>query len=65
MATIEDHTHVGSPITSVERTTRRSRSGRVCGEDGCGTKLSMYNDGAFCSLHAPMVVPRTRGKKLD
>jgi hypothetical protein len=36
----------------------------VCREDGCETKLSVYNDGAFCSLHAPMVVPRTRGKKL-
>jgi hypothetical protein len=54
----------GSPITSTERTTRRARSGRVCREADCGTKLSVYNDGNFCSLHAPMVVPRTRGKKL-
>jgi hypothetical protein len=36
----------------------------VCGDEGCETKLSVYNDGSFCSLHAPMVVPRTRGKKL-
>jgi hypothetical protein len=55
---------LGSRITSTEGTTRRYRSGRVCHEDGCETKLSVYNDGAFCSLHAPMVVPRIRGKKL-
>jgi hypothetical protein len=61
---IEDHALLGSRITSTEGSTRRYRSGRVCREDGCETKLSVYNDGLFCSLHAPMVVPRTRGKKL-
>lgn len=55
----------GTRITSTEGSARRSRSGRVCKEDGCGTRLSVYNDGKFCSLHAPMVVPRTRGRKLD
>ncbi len=64
MTTIEDTFLVGSRITSTEGSTRRYRTGRVCREDGCQTKLSVYNDGAFCSLHAPMVVPRTRGKKL-
>ncbi len=64
MTTIEESALLGSRITSTEGSTRRYRSGRVCGEDGCETKLSVYNDGAFCSLHAPMVVPRTRGKKL-
>jgi hypothetical protein len=54
----------GSRITSTERSSRRYRTGRVCKEDGCSTKLSVYNDGIFCSLHAPMIVPRTRGKKL-
>ncbi len=64
VAIIEDHAHVGAPITSSERTTRRAKTGRVCREEECGTKLSVYNDGSFCSIHAPMVVPRTRGKKL-
>lgn len=36
---------------------------RVCLTIGCGTRLSRYNDGKHCSLHAPMVVPRTRGRK--
>jgi hypothetical protein len=53
----------GARITSGERSSRRWRKGRVCREEGCETRLSVYNDGAFCSLHAPMVVPRTRGRK--
>lgn len=55
----------GHRFTSTEATTPRGKAGRVCEEDGCGTRLSIYNDGAWCSLHAPMVVPRTRGRKID
>jgi hypothetical protein len=36
----------------------------VCEEEGCETLLSIYNDDLWCSLHAPMVTPRTRGKRL-
>jgi hypothetical protein len=61
---MEDATVSGSAITSTEGRPRRSKPGRVCREEGCSTKLSVYNDGAHCSLHAPMVVPRTRGKKI-
>ena len=61
---MDDRAIVGMRITSVERGVRRSKKGRVCREDGCWTALSVYNDTAWCSLHAPMVVPRTRGKKL-
>ncbi|CAN5211943.1 hypothetical protein BH24ACT1_BH24ACT1_07940 [soil metagenome] len=42
----------------------RARPGRICGEDDCQTRLSIYNDGSFCSVHAPMSTPRTRGKKI-
>lgn len=52
------------PIQSIERQQRRSKNGRVCKEDGCETRLSMYNHGNHCSLHAPMVTPRTRGRKI-
>jgi hypothetical protein len=55
----------GSPVTSRERSASRGGAGRVCREDGCRTRLSIYNDGSFCSLHAPMVVPRMRGRKPD
>jgi hypothetical protein len=40
------------------------RPGRVCREAECQTRLSIYNDGPYCSVHAPMVTPRTRGKKI-
>ena len=52
------------PIQSIERQQRRSRKGRVCVTDGCATTLSMYNHSDHCSLHAPMVKPRTRGRKI-
>ncbi len=55
----------GDRFTSIERNLPRSSSGRVCAESGCETRLSVYNDQEFCSLHAPMVVPRMRGKVLD
>jgi hypothetical protein len=55
----------GERFTSIERNLPRSAGGRVCGEDGCPTQLSVYNEQDFCSLHALMVVPRMRGKVLD
>jgi hypothetical protein len=54
----------GQRFTSAEGSTSRADAGRVCAEDGCDTRLSIYNDGAWCSLHAPMVTPRTRGRKI-
>ncbi|HEV2068667.1 MAG TPA: hypothetical protein VGR26_02615 [Acidimicrobiales bacterium] len=42
----------------------RARPGRICREEECQTRLSIYNDGSFCSVHAPMSTPRTRGKKI-
>ena len=60
---MDDHPVTGFPITSAERTLPRSRPGRVCRQDGCDAVLSIYNDDTRCSLHAPMVKPRTRGTK--
>lgn len=42
---------------------RTSERGRVCAEPGCGTRLSIYNPGELCFRHAPMVIPRIRGRK--
>jgi hypothetical protein len=42
---------------------RRFAPGRVCGDDHCGTHLSIYNDGYFCTLHAPVVAPRVRVRR--
>ena len=55
----------GERFTSVERGSPLAPGDRVCAEDGCLTRLSVYNDLDHCSLHAPMVVPRMRGKVLN
>ena len=52
-------------FTSIERCTPLAPGDRVCAELECSTRLSVYNDLDFCSLHAPMVVPRMRGKVYD
>ena len=52
------------PITGNDRPSRAFKKDRTCREEGCGTRLSMYNQGKYCFLHEPMAVPRTRGKKI-
>lgn len=53
-----------TPFRGADRPSRSFGKGRVCREAECTTRLSMYNSGAFCSEHEPMVVPRTRGRKI-
>jgi hypothetical protein len=40
------------------------RGPRVCAEEGCDTRLSVYNDADHCSLHHPTVLLRTRGRHI-
>ena len=54
----------GGALGAGEQAPRRFAPGRVCGRRGCGTKLSVYNDGYFCSVHHPGEVPRVRGHKV-
>jgi hypothetical protein len=60
---MEDGTAVAAGA-SARSATHRTAKGRICAESGCETKLSIYNDGEHCSLHAPMITPRTRGRKI-
>ncbi len=53
------------PFISADGKTSRNAEGRVCQDPDCETRLSVYNEQEFCSLHAVMVVPRMRGKVLD
>jgi len=56
---------VGHPLgTGADRPSKKFGKDRTCKQEGCGTRLSLYNPGKFCSLHEPMTVPRTRGKKI-
>jgi hypothetical protein len=43
---------------------RTEEEGRICAFEGCQTKLSVYNEGAFCWQHADVVFPNYRGKRL-
>lgn len=52
------------PLTGSNRPSKSFVAGRVCRQPGCGTVLSIYNDGKFCYQHEPMFVPRMRGKKI-
>lgn len=67
---MEDHRELGtrsiggSAFTGPSRPSRTFARGRVCREDGCKTKLSIYNESDFCFLHEPQVTPRMRGKKI-
>ena len=56
---------VGERFTSTERNLPVMETGRVCQDPTCQTQLSRYNEQEFCALHAPMVVPRMRGRVLD
>ena len=47
-----------------DRPSRRFAPGRVCGDYNCGTHLSIYNNGYYCSLHAPSAVPRVWVKNI-
>ena len=62
---MSDAAIVGHPLgAGTERPSKKFGSDRTCNEPGCETRLSLYNPGKFCSLHEPMSVPRTRGKKI-
>jgi hypothetical protein len=54
----------GSPISGNVRPSKKYSEGRVCKESGCGTRLSIYNNGSYCYQHEPMATPRTRGRKI-
>lgn len=55
----------GEPFTGgSERASKAFSKNRTCTEHDCEVRLSMYNPGSYCSLHEPMSVPRTRGRKI-
>jgi hypothetical protein len=54
----------GHSLSGSERPSRAFAKDRMCREPGCNTVLSIYNSGKFCHRHEPMVVPRTRGRKI-
>ena len=45
------------------RPTKKYTTGRVCGQQGCETKLSVYNKWQFCWQHEPVHSYVPRGKR--
>lgn len=65
MSTIEATESIGgeAPTSADRRRTRTFGSDRVCGKSGCGTVLSIYNDGTRCARHELRLRQIVRGRK--
>jgi hypothetical protein len=53
----------GAAVRTLPRANKRYKSGRVCADPGCGTKLSMYNKWQYCWQHEPVHSYVPRGKR--
>ena len=53
---------MGKRMSGRPRATKQFDTGRVCSDDSCEQVLSIYNDNKQCFKHAPMKIPRTRGR---
>ena len=54
----------GDVYNDHDRPPRRFASRRLCAHVDCETRLSIYNDSEYCSLHHIEVKPRIRGRKV-
>ena len=50
----------GEIYNNHDRPPRRFGTGRQCAGPDCETRLSVYNESDYCSIHKVMVKPRTR-----
>jgi hypothetical protein len=53
----------GAPVRPLPRPNRLWSSGRVCSEEGCVTRLSIYNKTTLCWQHEPVKYHLARGKR--
>ena len=53
----------GAAVSALPRRNRRWSEGRVCAEDGCITKISIYNKSKFCWAHEPVHFYIARGRR--
>jgi len=53
----------GAPVRPLPRPNRVWGAGRVCVEEGCSTKLSIYNKSTLCWQHEPLHYQLARGKR--
>ncbi len=53
----------GTYARALPRPSRTHPAGRVCANDGCETRLSIYNRSTYCWAHAPVRFPVSRGER--
>ena len=53
----------GASVQTLPRRNRTWGRGRVCAEEGCTTRLSMYNRSKLCWNHEPIRYYIARGRK--
>jgi hypothetical protein len=53
----------GETVRALPRRNRMWSSDRACAEEGCVTKLSIYNRSKFCWAHEPVHYYIARGRK--
>jgi len=53
----------GTAVRALPRRNRTFSAGRVCAEDGCITRVSIYNRSKFCWMHEPLHYYIARGRK--
>ena len=53
----------GAPVQALPRRNRVWGRNRVCAQEGCPTRLSMYNRAKFCWAHEPIHYYIARGRK--
>jgi hypothetical protein len=53
----------GSRPRELPRPNRTYGEGRVCAEEGCDTRISVYNRSEYCWAHAPVRYPIVRGQR--
>ena len=53
----------GARVRELPRANRTYSRGRVCGAEGCATRLSVYNKWQYCWQHEPVHTYVARGKR--
>jgi len=61
-----DNVAIGAePLNDHIRPPRRFAPGRTCAEPDCATRLSVYNEADYCSLHKMSDPPPRRTRHFD
>lgn len=53
----------GAPVQALPKRNRTWSEGRVCADEGCVTRLSVYNRSKYCWAHEPVRYYIVRGRK--